>query len=67
MTRHQLAISLRVAADQLDARGIDLIRLDDAKAYLLAALNDIDRMRDYGRPGAGIDALLGKESQEPGL
>lgn len=58
--RAHIAHQLRRAAAHVEAKGLDPIRLDDAKAILLAALNEIDTARDYGRPGAAIDDLLGK-------
>jgi hypothetical protein len=55
----RLAGKLRRAADELEKDGLHAIRLLDAHAIALAALNDINRERDYGRPGTGIDQLLG--------
>lgn len=39
--------------------GASTLGLLDLKGGVLALLNDIDRELDYGKPGAGLDALLG--------
>ncbi len=62
--RAKVAAKLRAAADALDLDGMHLVRLLDAKLTLLAALNDIDRARSYGNPGAGLDELLSKKEDE---
>ncbi len=60
LERIGLATKLRRAAAELEREGINTIRLWDARGICLAALNDIDRELEYGRPGAGIDELLGE-------
>jgi hypothetical protein len=61
MTKRELAKQFRLAADSIERRNSE-IAVQDAKDWLLAALNDCDRTLDYGRPGAGLDRLLGKEA-----
>lgn len=57
--RIRLAAKLRRAADELERQGVNFVRHWDARGICVAALNDIDRAIDYGRPGLGIDDLLG--------
>lgn len=57
--RQKLATSLRFAAECLEREGVNAVRHWTARDVCIAALNDIDRAFDYGRPGAGIDELLG--------
>jgi len=57
--RRMLASKLRFAADCLEREGVNDVRLWTSREVCLAALNDIDRALDYGRPGKGIDDLLG--------
>ncbi len=61
MTNLELAGLFRKAAVHLERLPLRELALDNVKFFLLAALNDVDRARDYGRPGAGIDELLGKK------
>ena len=58
MTNIELATLFRKAADHLDSLPLEQLALDNVKFYLLSALNDVDRTRDYGKPGAGLDELL---------
>lgn len=55
-----LATKLRFAAACLEREGVNSVRHWTARDVCVAALNDIDRAFDYGRPGAGIDELLGE-------
>ena len=59
MERIGLATKLRFAADCLEREGVNSVRMWTARDVCIAALNDIDRAFDYGRPGKGIDDLLG--------
>ncbi len=59
--RLTIAANLRRAAAYLERDGVHDLRIDEVKNVLIGALNDIDRARDYGNPGAGIDQMLGKE------
>jgi hypothetical protein len=60
LERIGLATKLRRAVAELEREGVNEVRLWSARGIALAALNDIDRELDYGRPGAGIDELLGE-------
>ena len=54
-----LASTFRQAARHLEkATPLSLL---DVKFYLLSALNDIDRALDYGKPGDGLNEMLGKD------
>ena len=63
MTNIELAGLFRKAAVHLERMTLEELALDNVKFFLLAALNDLDRVRDYGKPGAGLDELLGKGDQ----
>ncbi len=60
MTNLELATLFRKAADHLAGSPLRELPIDNVKLFLLSALNDLDRAADYGKPGAGIDELLGK-------
>lgn len=53
-----LASTLERAAAALRKEGLRNMRLLDAKAILLASLDEIDRRRFYGNPGRAIDDFL---------
>jgi hypothetical protein len=58
--REDLARTFEEAAASLRADRLERFALLDVKFFLLAALNDTDRALNFGRPGAGIDQLLGE-------
>jgi hypothetical protein len=60
--REDLALKFEQAAKSLRADRQERFGLLDVKFFLLAALNDVDRSLDYGRPGLGLDQLLGEHA-----
>lgn len=61
MTPHELADRIDLVAAELRKPGITRIRLSDAKHVAIALLNDIDRALSFGKPGDGLEELLGKK------
>lgn len=57
--RADLIRKFRECADALEKDRNERFAIMDVKFFLLAALNDVDMALEYGRPGKGIDDLLG--------
>jgi len=59
MTNIELATLFLRAANYLAASPLRELPLSNVKLFLLNALNDVDQELNYGKPGAGLDEILG--------